>query len=123
MHVSCALASIAGFALRGYWVLADHPLRQKRLTRVLPHLVDTVLLATALGMLWLWRVAPWESPWLLAKVVALLLYIGLGIALMRLARTVRQQRLAYAAALLTAAYIISVAMTHSALGVFAVASG
>ena len=120
LHASCALVSIAGFALRGYWVLGAHPLRSHRLTRVSPHLIDTLLLATALGMLWLWRMVPWGTPWLVAKLVALLVYIGCGIALMRFARTPAQQGLAYGAALLTAGYIISVAMTHDALGVFAV---
>ena len=123
LHVTCAMLSIAGFALRGYWVLVSHPLRSHRLTRVLPHMLDTVLLASALGMLWLWRLAPWGTPWLAAKLVALLVYIGCGIALMRLARTPAQQVLAYGAALLTAGYMVSVAMTHKALGVLALLGG
>lgn len=116
VHVSCALLSIAGFTLRGYWVLSDNPLRQSRLARVLPHLVDTLLLASALGMLWLWQISPFAVVWIAAKILALLLYIALGVVLMRFAKTPGQRRLAYASALLVVWYIVAVALSHSALG-------
>ena len=123
LHVSCALLSVCGFAVRGYWVVTGHMLRAHVVTRVLPHAVDTVLLASALGMLWLWRQPPWATPWLSAKLTALLLYILLGMALMRLARTTVQRLAAYLAALLVAGYILAVALTHSALGPVAPAVG
>ena len=46
-HVTCAFLSIAGFALRGYWMATDNPLLQRRPAKVLPHLLDTVLLGSA----------------------------------------------------------------------------
>ena len=116
LHVSCALVSITGFALRGYWVLTDDPRRELRATRVLPHLVDTLLLGSALGMLWLWRLSPFQVDWIAAKIIALLLYIALGIALMRFATTRLQQMLSYTGALLVVLYIFTVALSHSALG-------
>ena len=58
VHVSCAGLSISGFALRGYWMLTNNPLRQRRLTRVLPHIIDTLLLGSAVGMLVIWQVSP-----------------------------------------------------------------
>lgn len=123
LHVSCAILSIGGFALRGYWAITDHPLRRQRLTRVLPHLVDTLLLASALGMLWMWRLSPFALPWLSAKIIALLLYIALGVVLMRFARTTGQRLLAYLGALLVALYIVAVALSHSVLGPLALAAG
>jgi hypothetical protein len=48
IHVTCVLLSIAGFALRGWWMLVDHRLLRHRLTRSVPHVVDTVLLGTAI---------------------------------------------------------------------------
>ena len=116
VHVCCALLSVAGFALRGYWVLTEHRLCQHRLTRVLPHLVDSLLLATAVAMLVLWQVSPQQLPWVVAKILALLLYIALGMTLMRFAKNRRQQLLAYLAALVCAGYIITVAFAHSAWG-------
>lgn len=116
IHVTCALLSVSGFALRGYWRLLDHPAAQHRLTRVLPHVLDTLLLASAVGMLIIWGISPLAFGWLTAKVLALLLYIGLGMVVMRFAGTQKARRLAYAAALFVAIYILTVAFTRSPLG-------
>ena len=116
IHVTCALVSVSGFALRGYWVLVDSPISRHRLVRVLPHTVDTLLLGSAVAMLYIWGLSPLQLPWVMAKIVALLLYIGLGMAVMRFARTYRGRLAAYVAALCTVVYIVSVALTHSAWG-------
>jgi uncharacterized membrane protein SirB2 len=116
LHMSCAVLSIGGFALRGHWLLSGSPLLSRRPTRVLPHLVDTLLLGSALGMLWIWRLDPFRAPWLTAKIVALLVYIGLGLTAFRFADTVRGRRLALLLALCTAAYIVAVAFSKSAWG-------
>ena len=75
-----------------------------------------LLLASALGMLWIWGMSPFDASWLSAKIVALLLYIALGIVLMRVAKTRAQRLAAYGGALLVAVYIVCVAVSHSALG-------
>lgn len=116
LHVSSALLSISGFALRGYWAVTDNPLRQAKPVRVLPHLVDTLLLGSAIGMLLVWKIPLAALPWVVAKLFALLLYIGLGMVVMRFAQTRRTRLAAYLAALATAGYIIAVALTHSPWG-------
>lgn len=119
LHVSCAFISIGGFALRGWWMLADNPLLQRRPAKVLPHLVDTLLLGSAIAMLVLLGLSPLQQPWLLAKIAALLAYIGLGMVALRFGRDRFQRRMAYLAALCCAAYIVSVAYSHSPAGIFA----
>ena len=114
--MSCAFASIAGFALRGYWKLTDNALLQCRATKILPHLVDTLLLATAIAMLILWKVSAFELNWILAKILALLAYIGLGMLALRFAKRQQTRAIAYVLALATAMYIISVAHTKSVAG-------
>ena len=118
-HVSSALLSIGGFALRGYWMLTDNPLLQRRLTRVLPHIIDTLLLGSAIGLLLVWQTDPLQLPWLIAKIVGLLLYIGLGMVALRFGKTRRQRATAFGLALLTAAYILAVAYSKSPLGILA----
>jgi len=118
-HVGCALLSVSGFALRGYWMISGNTLLQHRLTKVLPHLVDTVLLASAIGMLIVWQASPLQLPWLIAKVLGLVVYIGLGLVALRLGRTRRVRITAYLLALATAAYILSVAYSKSPLGFLA----
>lgn len=117
VHIGCALVSIAGFALRGYWMATSNPLLQRRLSKVLPHLVDTLLLASAVAMLVMWRLSPFQADWLIAKILALLVYIGLGMVALRFGRSRGVRMTAWLAALLTALYIVSVAYTKSPWGI------
>ena len=77
-HITCVVLSGAGFALRGAWALAGSPLARARLTRVLPHVVDSCLLLSAIALAWMAGQYPFVHGWLTAKIVGLLAYIGLG---------------------------------------------
>jgi uncharacterized membrane protein SirB2 len=117
IHVSCAFASIVGFALRGYWMAVDNPLLQHRVAKVLPHIIDTLLLGSALTLLFVLHLSPLAQPWLSAKIIALLLYIGLGMVALRFGRSKKIKVSACLLALLSAGYMISVAYTKSPLGI------
>ncbi len=92
------------------------PRLSHRLTRVLPHLVDTVLLGSAVAMLIILGVSPFAFDWLAAKLAALLVYIALGMVTLRFGRS-RQLRIgAFWLALATGLYIISVAYTKAPMG-------
>jgi len=123
VHMSCAFLSIAGFTLRGYWKLSDNPLLLRRPARVLPHIIDTLLLGSAIGMLVIWKTSPLEYSWLMAKILALLAYIGLGMVTLRFGKTREIRIIAYGLALASAAYIVSVAYTKSAAGLVSMALG
>jgi uncharacterized membrane protein SirB2 len=116
VHVSCAFISIAGFSLRGYWMLTGDSRLRLRVTRIVPHVIDTLLLASAVGMLLIWGVSPLKVDWLSAKLVALLLYILLGMIALRFGRTGLQRTMAWVLALCAAAYIICVAYTRDPMG-------
>lgn len=123
IHVSCALLSISGFALRGYWKLSGNPLLTRRPVRIVPHAIDSLLLVSAVGMLWIWRASPFQLDWVMAKILALLGYIGLGMVVMRFGTSDAGRRAAYMLALACAAYIVSVAYTKSPAGILAAARG
>jgi uncharacterized membrane protein SirB2 len=116
IHVSCAFVSIAGFGLRGYWMVGDNPLLQHRVAKVLPHVIDTLLLGSALTLLMVLHLSPLTQPWLSAKIIALLLYIALGMVALRFGQSKKTRVSAYLMALLCAAYMISVAYSKSPLG-------
>lgn len=118
VHVSCAALSFSGFVLRGVWMLRGSRLLQARLTRVLPHIVDTVLLGSATLLALRIGQYPFVHGWLTAKVLGLVLYIGLGSVALKYGKTRAVRGLAWVAALTVFLYIVAVAMTHSAsLGV------
>ncbi len=102
--------------MRGFWMVKDNLLLQHRVAKTLPHIIDTLLLGSAVGMLIVMQVSPFATPWLAAKLLALLLYIVLGMIALRFGRTRTQRVTAYFAALLTALYIVSVAISKSPLG-------
>jgi len=115
LHQLCALLSISGFALRGGLMLADSTRLHARWMRTWPHVIDTLLLASGVWMAITLRLHPFNSPWLAAKLVALLAYIGLGFVALRLGRTKRVRTVAFFAALLCFAYIGLVALTRAVI--------
>ncbi|MGH8207507.1 MAG: SirB2 family protein [Steroidobacteraceae bacterium] len=130
IHVSAVAVSGSGFAARGLGAWNGAAWVRGRVARTLPHLVDTVLLLSALGMLWTVRLSPWALPWLRAKIIGLVFYIVFGAIALRRLRPRAAAPLglrgpgrpvglaAWVLALLIFGYIISVALTKSPLGVF-----
>jgi len=115
LHVTCVVLSGLGFALRGWWMLNDSPWLKARLAKVVPHVVDTVLLGSALVMAWQSGQYPFVQGWLTAKFFGLLAYILCGTMALKRARTKGRRVLFLVLALLAYAYIVSVALTRNPL--------
>jgi len=112
LHITGAVVSGAFFVLRGWWMLRSSTMLQRRWVRVVPHVVDTVLLGSALTMVALSGQHPFVLPWLTAKVLALLAYIVLGSIALKRGKTLATRRLALLAALAVFFYIVAVALTR-----------
>ena len=119
IHLSAVLLSGLGFATRGWASLHGAAWVGGRSARTLPHVVDTVLLASALTLAWMLRLNPAASPWLTAKILGLLAYIALGMVALRPRYAVALRTGAWAAALLVLGWIASVALLKNPWGVFA----
>jgi len=91
----------------------DQPL--SRALKVLPHVNDTVLLSCAIGMLIIIGLNPFTTPWLLAKIVALLVYILLGAICMRSLTGSRRQAVSFVAAISVFAYIFLVGLSKQVI--------
>lgn len=115
LHVGCVVVTASGFVLRGIWMLVESPLLRHPLTRVLPHVNDTLLLGAGIGLAVTLGQYPLVDGWLTAKLLALLLYITLGAVALARGRTKRVRLLAFGGALLTLSYIVAVAVTRSPL--------
>jgi uncharacterized membrane protein SirB2 len=113
IHVGCVALSYAGFFARGVLMMRAAPLLEARSSRVVPHAVDTVLLASAIALAAMSGQYPFVQPWLTAKVVALVVYIALGMVALRRERTMRARTGAWVAAQLVFLYMVAVALTRS----------
>ncbi len=116
IHMTAAALSFAGFFARGIGALNGAAWVRSRAARSWPHAVDSVLLLSALGLAWMLRINPTAAPWLLAKIVALLVYIALGVLALRPGRPLALRAIAWVAALATFGYIVSVAITKRPAG-------
>ena len=119
LHMGSAAVSISLFLLRGCLMLADSPLPSKGLLRFLPHVVDTVLLLSAMGLTAMIYQYPFVHGWLTAKVLLLFAYIVLGSIALKRGQSKGIRTLAFLAASIVVAFLISVARTHDPLGVLA----
>jgi uncharacterized membrane protein SirB2 len=115
MHMGFAALSGGFFLLRGFWMLRASPLLQQRWVRIAPHVIDTLLLASAVFLVFVSGQYPFAQPWLGAKLCALVLYIVLGTIALKRGRTAQVRALAFGAAVLTFAYIVAVAVTRQVI--------
>lgn len=114
-HVACAIGSYALFLTRGVWMLRESPRLQQRWARIVPHVVDTFLLGSAVGMLVMMRQSPFALGWLTAKLIALVVYIALGMIAIRRGRARRARISAWITAQAVFLYIVGVALTKNPL--------
>jgi len=115
-HITLAMVSGTLFTLRGGCKLLGESQLLPAATATASQVIDTALLVAALTLLYLLRLNPFTTPWLLTKLVLLGAYIGCGSLALRHARTRAGQAVAFAAALLCFVNIIGIARAQHPLG-------
>jgi len=115
IHGLCAVISFTLFFLRGIWTMRNSPIMQKNWVKKVPHKIDTVLLISALALAFTIQQYPFVDAWLTAKIIGLLLYIGLGMVALKFAKSNPVRLIAWLAAMMMFFYIVLVARTHNPL--------
>ncbi|MGK0440895.1 MAG: putative membrane protein SirB2 [Pseudohongiellaceae bacterium] len=105
--------SFGGFFIRGIWMIKQSPMLQERWVKIAPHIIDSLLLASAIIMAAQWHLSPLEQPWLAAKIIALLMYVFLGTIALKRGKSLNIRIAAWIAALVTFGYIVGVAFSKS----------
>jgi uncharacterized membrane protein SirB2 len=113
-HITCAVLSGTFFLVRGSWMLSGSALLQQRWVKIAPHIIDTLLLASAITLVVMSHQYPLAQNWLTAKVLALIAYIVLGAIALKRGKTKGARTGAFFAALAVFAYIVTVAITKQA---------
>lgn len=119
LHLTCIVLSGFGFLVRAFWMLKGSPKLHARLTRIVPHVVDTLLLASAIALSVMAGQYPFVDDWVTAKVLGLIVYIVLGTIALKRGRSLKIRLAALVGALTTFAWIVSVALSKSPAGFLA----
>jgi len=113
IHISSVAISFMLFALRGNLILKSSPVMRQRWIRIVPHVVDTLLLTSAIALAFGIEQYPFIDAWLTAKVIALLLYIVLGSVALKYGRSKKIRVFSWLAAQAVFVYIVLVAISHN----------
>lgn len=110
IHVLCATLTFVGFLLRGAWMIQGSPMLQKKAVRILPHVIDTLLLLSAVGLVIQTGQYPFAVTWVTLKLLLLVAYIVLGLFALKRGRTQGIRMACFAAAVVTLLAIFALAI-------------
>ncbi|MCI0518338.1 MAG: SirB2 family protein [Woeseiaceae bacterium] len=113
VHVGLAMLSIGGFLLRAYWMTRVSRMLDRRIVQIVPHVIDTAFLVSGVALVLLLQLQVTQSPWLLAKLLALVAYIVFGTIALKRGRTLGIRLTALLLAVLTFVYIVGAAINKS----------
>jgi len=118
IHITSVVVSYLLFSLRSMWMMRGSAVLQQRWVKITPHVVDTILLMSAITLAVQIQQDPINDSWLSAKVAGLLIYIGLGMTALRFAKTRKMRISAWIAAQAAFLYIVLVALTKNPILLF-----
>jgi uncharacterized membrane protein SirB2 len=118
IHIISIILSYILFSLRGIWMIQDSPLLKQRWVKILPHVIDTILLASAITLVTMIQQYPGFNIWLSAKIGGLLLYIFLGMIALRFGKTQKIKTISWILAQIVFFYVVLVALTKSPTLIF-----
>ena len=111
IHIMLAVTTLINFVIRGYWMITDSSLLHHKLVKTIPHVIDTLLLSTAVALMMMAGFYPWILDWVAAKILLLLLYIVLGTIALKRGKTKAQRIAAFIAALICIGLIFKSALS------------
>lgn len=123
IHVYSVITSFSLFLFRGGLMMTGSLLLQHRFLRIVPHVVDSLLLFSALWLTTIVQQYPFVNHWLTVKVLLLVVYIVLGTFALKRGRTRGVRIVYFVLALAVFLFIVSVARSHDPAGIFRLLGG
>jgi uncharacterized membrane protein SirB2 len=118
LHVTAVVISLALFSFRFALTLKGSRVLQQKWLKILPHLVDTILLLTAIWLLTLSSIIEVDG-WVASKVMGVVLYIVSGFYTLKWAKTNRSRLIGFASAVVWITLTATVAFTNQAFSFLA----
>ncbi len=115
LHLICVALSVSLFVARYWWRYCGHALAAARWTRIVPPVIDTLLLLSGIGLIVKTHILPFteSGSWLTGKLFGVIIYIVLGFIALdyRQARSQQARFIAFPLALVVLYIIIKLATT------------
>ncbi|EIJ5518694.1 SirB family protein [Salmonella enterica] len=115
LHLICVALSVSLFVARYWWRYCGHALAAARWTRIVPPVIDTLLLLSGIGLIVKTLILPFteSGSWLTEKLFGVIIYIVLGFIALdyRQARSQQARFIAFPLALVVLYIIIKLATT------------
>ena len=113
-HMLFIALSVSFLAVRFLLSLRAPALLQKKFFKIAPHIVDTFLLLTAIGLMLTIQQYPFQTPWLTEKLFGLFAYIGLAVMALK-GRSLLMRWVGFLGALSWLALVGKIAITKTPL--------
>ena len=115
VHLTAITLSILLFVGRFVWSQFDSSILHKKWVKILPHVIDTILLASAGWLCLILSQYPFVNGWVTFKVLGLVSYILLGLLALKWAHTPAVRWAGFIGALVVLGMNAQVAMTKQPL--------
>ena len=86
LHLTFIVISVVLFVVRFIWRVRGSVQLQKRWVKIVPHVNDTLLILSALGLMVTLNQYPIQTPWLTDKLIGLFGYILAGLIALKAER-------------------------------------
>jgi uncharacterized membrane protein SirB2 len=117
LHLTFVGLALIAFVARGIWMFMNSAMLDKKWVKILPHIINTLMLLSGIGLAVFLHLSPGNQPWLLVKIIALVIYIIIGVAAFKVPNALARKVL-WIDALIVFAFIVSVAITKDPMGFF-----
>lgn len=117
-HLTALTISFLLFFVRGYLMMRESSAVKHKVFLIAPHIVNLALIVSGISLAVLLHANPANQPWLAIKLVALVIYIALGILTFKHPK-LQVRKILWLLSLVVFAFIVSVAESKNPLGFFA----
>lgn len=112
IHITFVTLTFISFSIRAYWMYTGSALLHHKAVKIVPHIIDTLLLLSGLTTAVMLYGDFYRQLWLLYKLLLVILYIILGSLALKLGKTRPLRVAAAAGAWIVFIYIILIAINH-----------
>lgn len=118
IHLTFLVISFVLFFARGYLMMRNSSASNHKAFLIAPHVSNLFLLGSGVALAITLGISPGGANWLLVKIIALVVYIGLGVLAFKHPLP-QVRKVLWLAALVVFAFIVSIAKSKSPLGFLA----